>query len=333
MKMKKGITQKEALELIDVKENELDELIRSAGEARQRHYGREVRFCAIINAKSGRCPERCSFCSQSGHFDTDAPVYPLKAPEEILDAALRAQRDGAGEFSIVTSGRSVRSKKEIASLEKSIRMIAGRTSMQRCASLGELPADILAMLKEAGLQCYHHNVETAPSFHHEIIRTHSFDDEVRVVESARDAGLVTCCGGIFGMGETPAQRVELIFALRDVDPDYVPLNFLNPVAGTPLEGLRDLKPADCLKIIAITRLAMPPKHITVCGGREVNLAERQREMFDAGATGTMVGDYLTTLGQTPQEDRKIVEEAGYEIVKLAPSAQLEKPEARSREPE
>ncbi len=300
---------------MDVKENELDELIRRAGQVRRRHYGREVRFCAIINAKSGRCPERCSFCSQSRHFDTDAPVYPLKTPEEILDAALRAENDGAGEFSIVTSGRSVRLKKELACLEKSIRMIAGRTGMKQCASMGELPADILAMLKQAGLQCYHHNVETAPSFHPEIVSTHSFDDEVRVVESARNAGLVTCCGGIFGMGETRAQRVELIFAIRDVDPDYVPLNFLNPVTGTPLEGRRDLTPADCLKIIAISRLAMPKKHITVCGGREFNLAGRQKEMFDAGATGTMVGDYLTTKGRTPQEDRKMVEEAGYILKK------------------
>ncbi|MFH1437398.1 MAG: biotin synthase BioB [Pseudomonadota bacterium] len=331
--MKKGIARKEARELMDVKGHELDELLRRAGEVRRRHYGREVRLCAIINAKSGRCKERCSFCSQSKHFDTDAPVYPLKTPDEILDAALRAEKDGAGEFSIVTSGRSVRSKKELACLEKSIRMIAGRTGMKRCASMGEIPADILAMLKQAGLQCYHHNVETAPSFHPEIVSTHSFDDEVRMVESARDAGLVTCCGGIFGMGESPAQRVELIFAVRDVDPDYVPLNFLNPVRGTPLEGRRDLAPVDCLKIIAITRLAMPDKHITVCGGREVNLGDRQKEMFDAGASGTMVGDYLTTNGQAPLEDRKMIEEAGYEIAKVAPSAQRKKPDAGSREPE
>jgi biotin synthase len=308
-----GITKKEALELISAQGEERDALLRRAADIRKATFRNKVRLCAIVNAKSGRCPEKCHYCSQSIYFKTEAPVHPLLSADKILKAALRAEKDGASEFSIVTSGRAIWSRNEVAVLEKAIRLIEGRTALQRCASLGELPPDILAMLKEAGLQCYHHNIETAPSFHSQIVFTHTFDDEVRVIENAREAGLITCCGGIFGMGESSGQRVELIYALRDINPDFIPLNFLNPLQGTPLENLKELTPGDCLKIIAVTRLAMPAKPIFVCGGREANLKDLQWKMLDAGASGAMVGDYLTTKGRAPDEDRQMIEKAGYEI--------------------
>jgi biotin synthase len=309
----RGLSRTEALEMMGARGREIRAVIGRAREARRAVFGDAVRLCSIVNAKSGRCPERCSFCSQSKHFGAAAPLYPLKPPSDILEAARRAELSRASEFSIVTSGRSVRSKREIASIEKAVALIGRETGLRRCASLGELHPGVYALLKEAGLQCYHHNVETAPSMHARIVPTHTFDDEARVVENARKAGLATCCGGILGMGETSAQRVELVFALRDIDPDFVPLNFLNPIKGTPLQDLDELTPMECLKIIAVFRLAMPDKHIVICGGRERNLAGLQGLMFDAGATGTMTGDYLTTKGQSPQEDWNMIRKAGYRI--------------------
>lgn len=306
-----GISKKEALDLLTAREGDLEHLLKRARAIRHEIFGNAVRLCAIINAKSGKCGEKCSYCSQSKYFDTGAVLYPLKSPEDILDAALRAEHDGADDFSIVTSGRSTRLKREISSIVRSIQLIKAGTGMRRCASLGELHPETYFMLAEAGLQCYHHNVETAPSHHPQIVMSHSFEDEVRVIEQAKAADLATCCGGIFGMGETDGQRAELIFAIRDVDPDHVPLNFLNPIKGTPLENMDELTPEDCLRIIAVCRLALPGKHIIICGGRERNLGGRQTRMFDAGATGAMTGDYLTTKGQSPRQDREMIRRAGY----------------------
>jgi biotin synthase len=313
--MESGITAAEALELLDPRSRDLAGLVRRARTVRRESFGDEVRLCAIINAKSGRCPERCAYCSQSKYFRTGAPVYPLRPGRVMVDAALRAEGDGATEFSIVTSGRSLRSKKEVRTVLEAVALIGRRTGLGRCASLGELHPEVFCALKDAGLQCYHHNVETAPSFHPRIVATHGFDDEVRVIDLARRAGLATCCGGIFGMGESLEQRVELIMALRDIDPDRIPLNFLTPVAGTPLEGLSELRADDCLRIIAVTRLVMPRKPVIICGGRETNLGTRQELIFDAGATAAMTGDYLTTRGQSPDADRRMIRTAGYRIAR------------------
>lgn len=308
-----GISRQEALELLALEDGELEQLIQLAAEVRRASFGRDVRLCAISNAKSGACPERCDFCAQSAAFRTGAPAFPLKAAREIADEAIRAEAAGAREFSIVTSGRALRKERELAEVERALGLICEETSLERCASLGEIPAEALSRLREAGMLRYHHNVETAPSFHRQIVHTHSYDDEVRVVEQAQRAGLLVCCGGILGMGETPQQRVELAFALRDLDPACVPLNFLDPRPGTPLWGTDELTPRECLRIIAIFRLVMPDKAIFVCGGRERNLGELQHRMFDAGATGTMVGDYLTTCGQSAETDRRMIREAGYHV--------------------
>jgi biotin synthase len=310
-----GISRVEALELLSVEGDELEQLIRRAARARERVFGREVRLCAISNARSGACPERCDFCAQSAHFrGTGAPTFPTKSGRRIADEARRAEAAGAREFSIVTSGRSLTRERDVARIEEALRLIGEETRLERCASLGELPDEVLVRLSEAGMLRYHHNVETAPSFHHEIVHTHDYDDEVRVIERARAAGLLTCCGGILGMGESPEQRVELAFALRELDPDCVPLNFLDPRPGTPLHGIEnDLSPEGCLRIISIFRLVMPDKPIFVCGGREANLGPLQRRMFEAGASGTMVGDYLTTSGQAVDADHAMIRGADFAI--------------------
>ena len=308
----KGLAKNEALELLSVEGDELEQLIRRAGRVREQVFGDEVRLCAISNARSGACPERCDFCAQSAHFrGTGAPTFPTKSGREIADEARRAEAAGAREFSIVTSGRSLTRERDVSRVEQALRLIGEETRLERCASLGELPDEVLSRLAEAGMLRYHHNVETAPSFHPQIVHTHGYDDEVRVIERARAAGLLTCCGGILGMGERPEQRVDLAFALREIDPDCVPLNFLDPRPGTPLHGIEnDLSPEGCLRIISIFRLVMPDKPIFVCGGREANLGPLQRRMFEAGASGTMVGDYLTTSGQAAEADLRMIREAG-----------------------
>lgn len=308
-----GITRGEALELLAVQGEELELLLRRAADAREARFGREVRLCAICNARSGACPERCDFCAQSAAFDTDAPVFPMKPASEIAGEAQLAHAAGATHFSIVTSGRSLRHGRDMAQVDEALRLMERETGLQRCASLGELPVEELARLRAAGLQRYHHNIETAPSFHPRIVHTHSYDDEVQVVHAAREAGLLTCCGGILGMGETPEQRVEMAFALRDLTPDSVPLNFLDPRPGTPLSGLDELTPMECLRITAIFRLVLPGTPILICGGRERNLGRLQSRVFEAGATGAMIGDYLTTPGQPAAQDREMIQAAGLAI--------------------
>jgi biotin synthase len=313
------LTRVEALELVALPgPDQAEQLVERAWPVRRASFGNRVRLCAISNAKSGRCAEQCDFCAQSAHFSTAAPAFPMRPARQIADDARRAQEAGAREFSIVTSGRALRKDHEIAEVEGAVRLMAGETRLEPCASLGELPTEVLLRLREAGLKRYHHNIETAPSFHSRIVHTHRFEDEVRTVRQAKEAGLLVCCGGILGMGETPAQRVEMAFALGEMEPDCVPLNFLDPRPGTPLAGRQELTPLDCLAIIALFRLVLPRTHIFVCGGRERNLGPLQHRMFRAGATGTMVGDYLTTTGQSTAEDRCMIAGAGFEIEEPLP---------------
>jgi biotin synthase len=314
------ISRGEALELMALEGADVQPLLDRAATVRSELFGDAVRLCAISNAKSGRCPEHCDFCTQSVRFETDAPSYPMKDARTIADEARQARDAGAREFSIVTSGRSLRSERDIAAVEQAVRLIVEETGLEVCASLGELPRDVLVRLRDAGLVRYHHNVETAPSFHPSIVHTHGYEDEVRVVREARDVGLKVCCGGILGMGETREQRVEMAFAIREIDPQCVPLNFLDPRPGTPLADLDELTPLECLKIIAVFRLVMPGTHIFVCGGRERNLQGRQAEIFRSGATGTMVGDYLTTRGQPADEDRRMIAEAGFRVEEAGPGS-------------
>lgn len=237
----------------------------------------------------------------------------MKAARCIADEAMKAERAGASEFSIVTSGRSLRHHRELSEVAEAVRLIGEETRMERCASLGELPRDVLSRLKESGLTRYHHNIEAAPSFHPRIVHTHSYDDEVEAIQAAQDSGLKVCSGGILGMGESDEQRVEMALALRQLRPDCVPLNFLDPRPGTPLSGGHALSPMDCLRLIAMFRLVLPHTPIFVCGGREANLQHLQHRIFEAGASGTMVGDYLTTRGQQAAVDRAMILDAGLQI--------------------
>jgi biotin synthase len=217
----------------------------------------------------------------------------------IASAAVQAERAGANAFSIVTAGRALSDENSLLALEESLEHIGAKTRVLRCASLGLLDEATLGRLRRAGLQRYHHNLETARGFFPRICTTHTFDQKVATIQAARATGLSVCSGGIFGLGETPEQRVELAEALRLLQVDAVPINFLDPRPSTPLAGMPLLRPEECLATIAVFRLMLPGVDIIVMGGREVQLGHFQRRIFHAGASATIVGDYLTTQGCGP----------------------------------
>lgn len=306
-----GLSWDEARAIVALRDPEdLRQLYAIAESVRREHKGNFVNTCGISNAKSGKCPEACSFCSQSAHFSTDAPRYQLKDVDTLVAEASAARDVGVREFSLVASGRAMTRRDELDTIKAAVGRISAELGLQTCASLGLMSKDALAELKEAGLEAVHHNLETARSFHANIVQTHTYDDEVDTIKAAKSLGMYTCCGGIFGMGESWEQRVELAMELRELDVDSVPLNFLNPRPGTPLGEQQDLSAEDCLKIIAIFRLVLPTKDLIVCGGRSVNLGERQTEVFRAGANGVMIGNYLTTAGRAPDVDLAMLEAEG-----------------------
>lgn len=265
-------------------------------------FGDRAQLCSIINAKSGRCQENCAFCAQSAHHRSTPPVYPLKSKQEIIDGARQAEAEGSHCYGIVTSGTRPEKGVEFDSILSAIREIRQHFSVEPSASLGILTEEFATALAEAGCVTYHHNLETARSFFPAICTTHDYQDDIITVKVAKAAGMKVCCGGILGLGESLSQRVELAETLRELQVDSIPLNFLNPVAGTPLEGQRSLTALDCVRAITMFRYCLPDKPISVCGGREMNLRDLQSWIFMAGASGTMIGNYLTTSGRDRSVD-------------------------------
>lgn len=316
IRQKNGINEQTALAVLtSSEENYFSAVMPAAKALRERAFGNKISFCSITNAKSGACVEDCKFCAQSNFYKgTQAPVYGLKSADRIVADAKAAETDGATEFSIVTSGRGMTKKRELDTLVSALERIHRETDLESCASLGLMSMEDLKRLREAGMVNYHHNIETARSYFPNIVTTHTFDEEVESIKNAKRLGLKVCCGGILGMGESQKQRVEFAFNLKEIDPDSIPLNFLNPRPGTPLADLNDLTPLDCLKLISMIRLVLPRKELFVCGGREVNMKDHQEKMFDAGASGTMLGNYLTTQGRAAEDDLRMIRSLGLEAV-------------------
>ena len=303
------ISQEEGLQILSAQGSEYTQFMAGAHSIKEKFLGNSIDLCSIINAKSGRCAENCSFCAQSSHHQTKTPVYDLKSCDEMVRGAVEAEKEGNHCYGIVTSGTGVSAGVEFNRITEAIGRIAKETSIDPSASLGILTAHTAAALAAAGCVTYHHNLETARSFFPEICTTHCYEDDVATVRIAKQSGMQVCCGGIFGLGESLAQRVEMGLTLRELDVDSVPLNFLNPIAGTPLENNNFLTPIDCLRIITLYRYLLPNKRITVCGGREKNLRDFQATMFMAGASGTMVGNYLTTTGRAHADDLQMIKDA------------------------
>jgi biotin synthase len=307
------ITGDEAVALATTKGPDLFFLFAEANRIRERFVGERVYLCSIINAKSGRCPENCAFCAQSAHHETDAPVFPLVDEERMVACAREAEADGSTCYGIITSGTGIKQGEELERILRAVRRIRQETAITPSCSLGIIDAETAHVLREAGVETYHHNLETARSFFPAVCTTHDYEDDVATVRAARQAGMKVCCGGIFGLGETAAQRVELALTLRELDVDSVPLNFLNPIAGTRLAGAELITPMECLATIALYRFILPTKKISVCGGREKNLRDLQSWMFMAGASGTMIGNYLTTTGRPPEQDWQMLRDLRLEV--------------------
>ena len=296
----------DALRLSEVSGSDLYLLFAEASRIREHFKGNAASLCSIINAKSGRCPENCAFCAQSALHKTNAPVYPLVDEEELVRCARSAEQNGACCYGIITSGTGIKPGAELEKICRALRRIKAETSIDPSCSLGILGVETAQQLKEAGMVTYHHNLETSRTFFPNICTTHDYQDDVETVKAVKRAGLKICCGGIFGLGEAFTHRVELAETLRELDVDTVPINFLNPVEGTRLADANFLTPMECLKIIAIYRFMLPEKSLAVCGGRERNLRELQSWIFLAGASGMMTGNYLTTPGRAPEQDRQML---------------------------
>jgi biotin synthase len=313
MKELERIGSDEAVELLEAEGVALWDLLARASAARRAVRGDEVEFCSIINAKSGGCPQDCAFCAQSVHNEATIRRYPLVESSTMVEAAEKAVADGARRFSIVTSGRTIDEGDELEAIAEGIERIRKELPLSVCASLGMLSEGALARLRDSGMDRYHHNLETARSHFSEICTTQSYEDSIETIRRAQDLGLSLCVGGLFGMGESRRQRVEMLETIRELDVESVPINFLNPIEGTRLEGKSGIEPVDCLRVVAVARLMMPEKEIRVCGGREVNLRDLQSWLLLAGVDGLMVGGYLTTPGREAAEDRQMVEDAGLSL--------------------
>ncbi|MFQ5482104.1 MAG: biotin synthase BioB [Nitrospinaceae bacterium] len=305
-----GISREEALALETLTGAELELLFEGTNRIREKFHGRNVKICSIVNAKSGACPEVCGFCAQASSFSTDSPEYPLMSADAIVAKAKEAEAFGSNEFSIVTSGTAVTDAGELEILKEAIRRIKAETRIEVCCSLGLMSTRHLKELKAAGLDRFHHNLETAASHFNQVVATHAFSDEVQAVRNAQEAGLPVCVGGIFGMGETFAQRVELALDIRDLETDSFPVNFLKPIAGTPLEHLGLIQEQEALRAIALLRLVNPQLDMFICGGREEVFGDNQEKVFAAGANGILGGDYLTTKGRDPKSDIEMIERLG-----------------------
>ena len=305
-----SISSDKALQLESFTHEELDYLFIGTDRIRDKFKGEDVKICSIVNAKSGRCVEDCSFCAQSSSFKTDAPETELMSVDEMVAAAKEAEAFGANEFSIVASGTKMDDRKELDKVIAAVRRIKAETKLETCCSLGLMELDDLKELKAAGLDRCHHNLETAASFFNKIVTTHTYEDEVKAVQNAKEAGLQVCVGGIFGMGETFAQRVELAFSIRELGTQSLPINFLKPIDGTGLDHLETIEYYDALKTIALLRLVLPKIDLFVCGGREEVMTDKQEQLFSAGANGILGGNYLTTKGQDPKRDIEMIQSLG-----------------------
>ncbi|QNB44935.1 biotin synthase BioB [Thermanaerosceptrum fracticalcis] len=300
----------EAVALSKTEESDIPFLTAMANKIRQQFVGNEVDLCSIVNGRSGMCSENCSFCAQSAHHKAQIEVYPLMEEDKLLKAALEAETNGALRFSIVTSGHGVAYDQDLPRIIKGLQRIKAETNLKLCASLGTLTLDQALQLKEAGVERYHHNVESSRSFYPSICTTHTYDERIHTIRVAHQAGLEVCSGGIIGLGETMLQRIEMAFELKELGVHSVPVNILNPIKGTPLENQSPLQPLEILKTFALFRFILPDRGIRTAGGREVNLRDLQATALLSGINGMLIGGYLTTGGRNCAMDLKMIRDLG-----------------------
>ncbi|MHC4155379.1 MAG: biotin synthase BioB [Planctomycetota bacterium] len=285
------------------------DLLYWANRIRERFFGNKVRICSIVPGRLGGCNQDCRFCAQSARYNAGYTSTRTLSDEEILSAAEQAKLNGVGRFGIVYSGRAV-SEKELDRLGDLIAQIKERFGLSVCASLGTITEQQAKRLADSGLTGYNHNLETSERHFPDIVTTHKYADRVSTIRSAQAAGLRVCAGGIFGIGETDDDRVEMALELRRLGVDTVPMNFLHPIKGTPLGEAKTLEPREILRIIAVYRFILPRTTLKVAGGRVLNLRDMQSWMFCAGANAILSGNYLTTAGRAVKDDVQMLRDLG-----------------------
>jgi biotin synthase len=301
------ITIEEAERLLATKD--VMALAESANAITRKFNGDVVDVEALINAKSGRCPEDCSFCAQSTFYETGVNKYPLLPTEQVVENAKMAKEGGATSFCLVCAYRSP-PEKDFEQICDTITAVKKEVGTEVNVSLGFMTIERAKRLKELGVKRYNHNLEAAESYFSKICTTHDFADRVNTAKIVKQAGLELCCGGIIGMGETERQRLELAFSIASLSPDEVPMNILIGREGTPMEGMGTIDPVDAIKTIAVWRFIMPKTILKIAGGREVHLKEKDRMALKAGANGIITGGYLTTGGNQPNRDIAMIKEMG-----------------------
>jgi biotin synthase len=323
------ITRDEALRLGEIEDRqEIEALIERAWQARVERFSDSTDMCSLVNAKSGGCAEDCGFCAQSRFADAETPMHAMMEPEHVLEHARAAEAAGAHRFCMVTQGQGL-SKRDFQKYLEGVRLVSEHTNLKRCASVGHISAGRATALREAGIQRVHHNVETAQSYYDEVTSTVRYEGRLRTIAAVREAGLETCVGGILNLGETREQRVEMAFELAEIDPTSVPINMLNPRPGTKFGDREYMDPWEAVKWIAIFRLILPEALFRLCGGRVENLGELQQLAVQAGINGVMMGNFLTTLGNTPETDREMFEQLGLNVARQPDNAANPRPDNRS----
>lgn len=300
------IDREEALQLSVA---ELRELCGAANQIRMVFCQNGFDICTIINGKSGKCSENCKYCAQAGCYNVSTEQYPLLPTEKLVEGAKYNERKGVLRYSIVTSGRKLTST-EITQVCESIRIIKKETNIEVCASFGLLDEADFKKLKEAGVSRIHNNLESSRRYFPEICTTHTYDDKIAAIKAAKRAGLSVCSGGIMGIGETMEDRIDMALELRELGIHSVPVNMLNPIAGTPLEHQKILAEEEMCRIIAVYRFILPDAFIRMAGGRGL-MADQGIKCFKSGANAAISGDMLTTSGITVEKDMEILGELGY----------------------
>jgi len=307
------LTEAEGLSILASDDDQLLDLLNATFRLRRHYFGTTVQLYFLMNAKSGLCPEDCSYCSQSKVSSAEIAKYNMLDRDQLLDGARVAYERQAKTYCIVISARSP-NEREMDAVTSIVPEIKRQYDLKVCACLGLLTPAQARRLKEAGVDRVNHNLNTSEEFYDRICTTHTYQDRMDTLQAVRAAGLEVCSGGIVGMGETDADVVRMAFELRDLGVQSIPVNFLTPIEGTPLEGVNQLNPRNCLKVLAMFRFANPDREIRVAGGREMHLGSLQPLALYA-ANSIFVGDYLTTKGQLPAEDYRMISDLGFHVTR------------------
>lgn len=308
----KRLTKEDDLQFL--MEDDLALLMDGANRIREALCGNRVDLCSIINGRGGKCSENCKFCAQSAHHHTDCDVYGFLETDRLIEDCTRVNKNSVDRYSIVTAGRTLEGDdldKAIASYQA---LHEAFPDMILCASHGLMKGEDLKRLKDAGVTMYHANIETSPNYFSQICTTHSFEDKLKEIQTAKEAGLSVCCGGILGMGESWSDRIDMALCLSELEISSIPLNFLIPIKGTPLENVKRLEQDEILRIVAIFRYLNPTAWIRMAAGRNY-FPNGGAELFHAGANATLTGDMLTTVGNNTAQDRIMLEQMGFSLCK------------------